>query len=307
MRTFEPGLVSIVLTTLNAAKFLPESLDSILGQTYRDFELIVVDGESKDATLQIVAAYTDPRMRVINQRHNEGKLPGALNLGLDDAHGEFLTWMQADSVYHATTIQRMVECLIDHPDVDQVYTDLWLTDQIGRVTATQVLPEPDEFLHSRGDPAGVCFMLRHSVRDVVGRHNVSAFPVHDAEYRWRIALKQLKSMHIREPLYYWRIHPDSLTGSRPWVIDVRLGVPIRQRLGLLTPAQARREFAEFDIAYAFDRYLRGFFGEVPSLVWSGLLGEPRFALNRGVWSILLRSLAANLMPPPRIEAPHAKG
>src|SRR5437016_3657116 len=92
----EQQLVSIVLTTLNGARYLRESIDSCLGQTYRNIELIVVDGGSTDGTLDIVASYYDPRLRLIHQEHNEGKLPGAINLGLADARGELLTWMQDD-------------------------------------------------------------------------------------------------------------------------------------------------------------------------------------------------------------------
>jgi glycosyltransferase involved in cell wall biosynthesis len=284
-------LVSIVLTTLNAATYLRECLDSCLLQTYSHFELIVVDGGSSDETLEILATYSDPRMRLVHQRGNSGKLPGALNLGLAEARGEYLTWMQADSRYDPSAIETMQRCLQQQPDqVGQVYADFWHIDASGATTGIQVMPEPEEFLTSSGDPAGVCFLLRRAVRETIGRHNESSFPIQDAEYRWRIA-RRFDSVHLHQPLYYWRLHPNSLSGSRPWVIDVRLGIPIRLHMGLLTPRQARAELGKLDIAYAFDRYANGCLTDVPALVLSGLRRDPRFMCNRGVWSILLKSLA----------------
>jgi glycosyltransferase involved in cell wall biosynthesis len=290
---FDQGqkLVSVVLTTLNGARYLRQSLDSCLGQRYRNIELLVVDGGSTDDTLAILATYTDPRMRVIHQENNVGKLPGAINLGLANAHGEYLTWMQDDCVYDPRAIEVMVEALESHPEAGQAYADYWIIDADGNVTGSQQTLEPEEFLTAKGDPAGVCFLIRRSVREAVGIHDVSAYPTQDADYRWRIAM-QFASFHIRAPLYYWRLHPYSLTGSRPWIIDARNDIRVRLNLGLITARQARQDHAEFNIAFAFDQYQRGRHDEVPDLVLSGLWNDPRYCLNRGVWAILVRSLVA---------------
>src|SRR5689334_14430774 len=71
------ALVSIVLTTLNAEQYMRECLDSCLQQTYPHFELIVVDGGSVDGTLDILRTYSDPRIRLVHQQGNRGKLAGA--------------------------------------------------------------------------------------------------------------------------------------------------------------------------------------------------------------------------------------
>src|SRR5574338_94197 len=124
-----PGLVSIVLTTLNGAHYLRESIDSCLGQTYTNIELIVVDGGSTDGTLEILATYDDSRLRVIHQLNNEGKLSGAINLGLAHAKGEYLTWHQDDSYYALQAVEKMVECLEKNPEIGPVYTDWWLLQE----------------------------------------------------------------------------------------------------------------------------------------------------------------------------------
>ena len=282
-------LVSIILTTLNAAPFLRESIDSCLSQTYPHFELIVVDGNSTDGTLDIVATYTDPRIHLIHQANNAGKLPGALNLGLSHARGEYLTWMQADSIYHPRAIEIMLSHLIDHPEIGQVYADFWQIDAAGAVQKIIKQREPEEFLKAKGDPAGVCFLIRRQVREVVGEHDIDTYPTQDSDYRWRIA-KHFRSLHIHQPLFYWRLHPHSLTGQYSWVALARNDVKIRVKLGLLAPSQINSELAEFDIAYAFEKYWEQQFDVVPGLIWSGIKRRPGYIRNRGVVAIFLRSL-----------------
>lgn len=288
-QTEHHDLVSIILTTLNGARYLREAVDSCLRQTYSNIELIMVDGGSTDDTLDILATYDDSRMRIIHQENNAGKLPGAINLGLDNARGEFLTWMQDDSIYHDEAIEKMVSSLKANPEIGQVYTDFWEIDADGKVNKVIQTREPEDFLKFLGDPAGVCFMIRRSVREAVGPHDVTSYPTQDYDYRLRIALK-FPSLHIHEPLYYWRLHPYSLTGSRSWTIDAYNDIRIREKLGLSTAKQAKHLRASIDIAYAFERYQNNQWEKVPTLVWSGIKQDPIYAFNRGVWSIFAKSV-----------------
>jgi glycosyltransferase involved in cell wall biosynthesis len=282
-------LVSIVLTTLNAAEYLRESVDSCLNQTYQNIELILVDGGSTDETIQILEGYYARKLKIINQSNNYGKLPGAINLGLDQAKGEYLTWMQADSIYHPEAIERMVDCLESHPDVGHVYADYWVIDADGAIQNVVQTCAPEEILKAKSDPCGVCFMIRRTTRDIVGPHDIEAYPTQDYDYRLRIAQK-VASFHIQEQLYYWRIHPYSLTGSRPWTVDARNDVKIRQKLGLATPEQAATDLAEIDMSWAFEQYRAGKFHDVPQNVISGIRQHPQYIFNRGVWSIFTRSI-----------------
>lgn len=282
--------VSIVLTTLNAAPFLRPAIDSCLGQTYANLELIAVDGGSTDGTIEIIQSYVDARVRLIHQPDNSGKLPGAINLGLESARGDYLTWMQGDSLYDSRAIEIMVRELEAHPDVGQVYADYNEIGPQGEIRRVIHTREPGEFLSTIGDPAGVCFLIRREVREAVGPHDIDTFPSQDYDYRMRIAL-QFQSRRIPQPLYSWRVHDDSLTGRFGWANLGRRDVQTRIKLGLDTPRQARRRLAEIDMAEAFECYQNGRHQSVPRLVLSGLRGKPAFMTNRGVWSILVRSLA----------------
>jgi len=281
--------VSIVLTTLNGARYLRESLDSCLSQTHTNFELIIVDGGSTDGTLDIVREYTDPRIRLVHQQANEGKLPGAINLGLDSAKGDFLTWMQDDSIYEPSAIETMVRTLRENPTVGQVCADYWKTDPSGEERERICVIEGDQHLSAKSDPGGVCFMIRREVREKVGIHDLTAYPSQDADYRWRIAM-QFPTLRIPQPLYRWRFHSESLTGRLGWLYLAKTDVRIRLKLGIINESSAQRDLAEFHIAYAFEQYQEGRARVVPSLIWEGVRRDPRYLLNRGVLAILVRSL-----------------
>lgn len=289
----EVPFVSIVLTTLNGAAYLRESLDSCLKQTYPRLELIVVDGGSTDGTLDILAEYRDPRLHLIHQINNEGRLPGALNLGLAAAHGDYLTWMQDDCIYHPEAITRLVGALEANPQVGHVYADYWVIDETGQVLRVEHTCEPDQILAAKSDPCGVCFMIRRAVRQVIGEHDLQAYPTQDYDYRMRIA-KQFASLRLSDPIFYWRIHPQSLTGKIPWPAIAKNDVEVRLRLGMSSAKQARLDYAEIDMAFAFEQYQTGAFAQVPRLVWMGVRRNPTYLRNRGVWAILSRSLRAFL-------------
>jgi glycosyltransferase involved in cell wall biosynthesis len=283
------SVVSIILTTLNCARFLPESIDSCLEQTYSNIELIIVDGGSTDGTLEIVAGYIDPRLRLIHQPGNTGKLPGALNLGLEQALGEYLTWMQGDSRYHPQAIDKMVAILEEQPNIGQVYANFNVIDPDGTFREAINLPEPETFLSRIGDPGGVCFLIRRSVRQKVGLHDLNAYPSQDFDYRMRIAVCY-ESYHLKESLYDWRDHSDSLTNTLGWLLVAKKDIEIRQRLALDTPQQSKRRLAEVYMAYAFECYNTGKFHLVLTNIVPAIYRYPAYMKNRGVWSILVRSL-----------------
>ena len=107
--------VSVVIPTRNSEKYLKEALDSIFGQTFTDYEMLIVDDNSSDDTLKIIADYDDPRVRVL--RGPGTGLSAALNLAVREARGEFVARMDADDIAEATRLGKQVAFLDEHPDV----------------------------------------------------------------------------------------------------------------------------------------------------------------------------------------------
>ncbi len=107
--------VTVAIPMYNAAPHLRECLDSVLAQTFRDFELLIVDDGSTDGCVDIVRSYADPRIRLLLNRHD---YIGSLNLLLSEARGKYIARMDADDVMVPQRLALQFAYMEAHPDVD---------------------------------------------------------------------------------------------------------------------------------------------------------------------------------------------
>ena len=115
-RSFASPRVSVLMTVYNAALYLRESIDSVFAQSLKDWELIVVDDGSTDASPSIMQDYTDPRVRVFPLPKNIGRTP-ALRHAFDQARGHYIAVLDNDDISHPERLVRQVAFLDKHPDV----------------------------------------------------------------------------------------------------------------------------------------------------------------------------------------------
>jgi glycosyltransferase involved in cell wall biosynthesis len=194
-----PPRVSIVLPTYNGARFVVESIDSCLAQTYRDIEVIVVIDGSTDGTPAIVGRYDDPRLRVV-KTPNQG-LPRALNTGFELARGELLGWTSDDNLYEPTAIAAMVAYLDAHPAAPMVYTDCLLINDGGRETGYS-------------DSIWACFLYRRSAAEKTGPYRPEFRLVEDVDFFLRLRHAAGEIAHLAEPHYRYRVHAQSLSATQ---------------------------------------------------------------------------------------------
>lgn len=131
-------LVSIVVPVFNGAKYLRESLDSIVAQTYPDIEILVMDDASTDETPEIIASY-GARVKCFRQPSNLSIYENA-NVGIARARGEFVAVYHADDVYVPTIVERQCACLERHPEVGAVFCKDIFIDAEGHEVARLRLP-----------------------------------------------------------------------------------------------------------------------------------------------------------------------
>jgi glycosyltransferase involved in cell wall biosynthesis len=117
----EKLLISCIVPVFNGERYLGEALDSILAQTYRPIEIIVVDDGSTDGTGELVACYGD-RIRYVRQA-NQGA-PTARNLGLSVANGEFIAFLDADDLWHPDKLERQMARFEARAELDLCVTNL---------------------------------------------------------------------------------------------------------------------------------------------------------------------------------------
>ena len=207
------ALVSIVLPVYNGEKYLRESMDSILAQTWQEWELICVDDCSTDSTPEILREYAarDSRIRVIRNERNQ-KLPRSLNIGFAEAKGEFLTWTSDDNAYLPEALRVMHETLMKHEEVPMVVGDMELMDSQGNFYGIRETYEKEKMYLN--NCVGACFMYRHTVMEQIGEYDTSCFLVEDYDYWMRIQKFCGAILHIPRKLYRYRIHQESLSSTR---------------------------------------------------------------------------------------------
>ncbi len=225
-------LVSIVLPTYKRAHVLPHAINSVLNQTYTNLELVIVDDNSPDDTLEVVKSFNDPRIHYLKNEPNL-KLPRALNRGFSLARGDYLTWTSDDNIYAPTAIEKMVDTLVSEK-CDFVYADYYHfvdLDANFQPIAPRHIRLPSQVQLERYNHIGACFLYTRMLYEKIGDYDPALFLVEDYDYFMRIAT--LFTMHHRpEPLYYFRRDDETLFCSRYSEIKA-LDVLVRYKNGLL--------------------------------------------------------------------------
>ena len=202
-------LVSIVLPAYNGEKYLRESIDSCLKQSFQDWELIIVDDGSTDGTDRVIRSFRDPR--ILSVRHSVNRrLPAALNTGFRISRGELLTWTSCDNRYGSQALETLVDFLKQNSSTDMVYTDLRMIDESGTAVRHH-LTGPTENL-AEWNVVGACFLYRREIYEAIGDYSEECFLAEDYDY-WLRASQRFRLTHLPITLYDYRLHSDSLTSK----------------------------------------------------------------------------------------------
>ena len=136
-------IASILMPVYNGERYLPEAIDSVLAQSFADFEFIIVDDGSTDNSPDIIRAYKDKRIRYIRLPQHMG-ISHALNHGLQYAEGELIFRMDADDFCFPQRIQCQINFMRQHPDVSICGSDTELIDEDGMVIGHRNVKEGDQ-------------------------------------------------------------------------------------------------------------------------------------------------------------------
>jgi len=206
--------VSIVLPTYNGAKYIRQSIDSCLNQTYKNIELIIVDDGSSDKTPEIIKSYKDKRIKYIRHDKNRG-LPFALNTGFTNTTGEYLTWTSDDNQYLPEAIEKMLNYLNSDKKIDFVYADYF--NYISETGEKLLVKMKDSNILVKENVVGPCFLYSRTVYKNIGNYNTKYFFVEDYEY-WIRVYKKYSLVHCPYLLYVYRSHSKSLTNNSYWEV-----------------------------------------------------------------------------------------
>ena len=204
--------VSILMPVYNVAPYLREAMDSILTQTFQDFELIVLDDCSPDNSAEILDTYTDERIVRYRGEKNMG-LSNVLNVGLQMARGEFIARMDSDDLSTPERLATQVAYLDAHPEVDLCSCGMelfgakqatWVREMnVEDVKITALFHSP--ILHASS-------MWRRASFERVGlRFLQEMVPAEDYDMWTRAMAAGLRLVNIPQVMYKYRIHPSQAT------------------------------------------------------------------------------------------------
>ena len=129
--------VSVIIATHNRKEFLKDTVDSVLSQTFKDFELIIINDGSADGTEELIKAYTDKRIKYFYQK-KQGQ-NGAKNAGLIKAQGEYISILDSDDIWLPTKLEKQVNILDQHHEIGLVYSGTLVIDENNNVTGKKPL------------------------------------------------------------------------------------------------------------------------------------------------------------------------
>lgn len=201
--------VSIVMTIQNGARFLEETMQSIVNQTYKDFELIVIDSCSTDETPDIVKKFMNDHENIIYQRSDRHiPISTGLNQGFSIARGEYWTKADCDNIYYPGAIGEMVAFLDAHPDVGFVYYDMERIDANGQVIGYSRVAPADELIYH--NYIGNCLLYRAELARQVGPYSEDIV-ICDYDYWFRF-YQVAKMQAVNTCNFQYRIHDNNLSG-----------------------------------------------------------------------------------------------
>jgi glycosyltransferase involved in cell wall biosynthesis len=240
-------LVSVIIPTYNYGRFIGATLESVVGQTCSDLEVIVVDDASGDDTAAVVGSMSDHRIRYIRHEVNKGP-SAARNTGLQEASGSFVTCIDSDDSMKPRNLEVKTQVLQTRPDVDVVFGNVEIIDETGATLGIGNRHREDELLPQRvllrrllaGNPfhASATVVRRH-VYDTAGDYREDLRHAEDWDLWLRMACS-FSAYYVGEPLVRHRLHPYSLRNANVEEhLDLRSMETIFDRLFEDYPAQLR--------------------------------------------------------------------
>ncbi len=208
---------SVVMTAYNDFRFLDAAVDSILGQDFADFELIVIDDGSDDPEPVEALAARDPRIRVLLNNTNVGTAVSA-NRAIAQARGDIIVRLDSDDIAEPSRIGKLVEALRADPELGLVGSAVTLIDEAGHAQRVETMPETDlairwtllfhnPFYHS-------ATAFRRAAFDAAGGYREDE-PVSQDHYLWFDILPHTRARNLAEPLTRYRLNSQGLTATHP--------------------------------------------------------------------------------------------
>ena len=234
--------ITVFMAAYNAEAYIATSIQSVLIQTYPHFELLIVDDGSTDRTVEIVNTFSDPRIRLIQNKENRG-LPYTRNVALTEAKGELMAILDSDDISFSNRLQLQIEEFRKRPELAVLGGFAYIINKQGERTGEEItlrtgvdktraiLLFANTFVHST-------VMIRMSAfKDIGGYPNHTV--AQDYALFARIALKY-EVDNLPTYLGEYRIHDNNITDRKKHLTENQLRMILLEQLLLLIPNTAQK-------------------------------------------------------------------
>jgi glycosyltransferase involved in cell wall biosynthesis len=213
--------VTIYMSSYDHARYLPRSIDSVLNQTFSDFELFIMDDASSDNSWEIIQSYTDPRIRPLRNQVNRNDKAVMRQIIEERAAGEYFAVHHSDNIWQPGKLQAQVEFMETHPQVGAVFTNALVVDENDREITdannwyTHIFDQPNRsreewlnfFFHHGNALCHPSILIRRQCYADCGSYRDGLGQIPDLDMWVRLALKY--SIHVLpEKLVHYRVPSD---------------------------------------------------------------------------------------------------
>ncbi len=228
------SFVSVIVPTYNRADLISETIESILNQTYKNIELIIVDDGSTDNTEKVIRKFKDNRIKYIKTGYS-GVPARPRNIGIKKAKGEYIAFLDSDDMWLPEKLEKQIKVFQASDETAMLYTRFRTIE--GDVISDRIFPENSKYnsgnmfksIYLRNLIACSSVMVRRSVLDQVGLFNTdpNLIAIEDADLWLRIALKYTIKCTADLPLLIYRIHSQSI--SQGFIQRTKRSIILRKR------------------------------------------------------------------------------
>lgn len=240
--------VTVLMPTYNVAPYVKEAIGSVLRQTYRDFDLLVIDDCSTDDTVAVVRSIEDPRIRIVQNEKNVG-LAENLNRGLSHITTEYAARMDGDDIAEPFWLEREVDVLDNNPDIGICSGGF---ERFGTMKSLVRFPERHEdcMANMLFECSVIVPTFRMSLyRDHGLHYSTEAFPAEDYRF-WAECLRVTKIYNLQETLFHYRMHPTQICTARREEQQKKVAATRRYMLEWLSP-----DFTEEEMQYYTGQFM----------------------------------------------------
>ncbi|MDF2633460.1 MAG: glycosyl transferase family 2 [Pelosinus sp.] len=242
---FEP-IITVLMPVHNGSLYLCDAIDSILGQTYHNFEFLIIDDGSTDNTADIISSYKDGRIRVIKNDTNIG-ISKALNIGIQNARGRYIARMDCDDVSRSDRLYKQVLFMEQHPEIGVCGSWVKTIEEWGQGNLWRFYTEPEQIkcqLLFGNVLAHPSVLIRRDVLKTTGTYYHVLYKYAQDYKLWVELAKKVLFVNIPEVLVAYRIHDKQASVRHA---DEAISEPDRIKLEQLAILGIRPTIEEMEI------------------------------------------------------------